>query len=98
MSAEINVNELINSLVEIPGRLAALEKQVASLATKGEPDEPPERFLTVMEAAEILGVSVPTIRRWISTGKIKAIKIENSVRISSAWLQKVSGYAQEKNT
>ena len=32
----------------------------------------PETLLTVQQAAELLGVSAPTLRRWDATGQFKA--------------------------
>jgi excisionase family DNA binding protein len=37
----------------------------------GRVDEPAE-LLTIREAAEVLGVSVPTLRRWDAAGKFRA--------------------------
>ena len=37
--------------------------------------EAPSRYLTVSAAADLLGVSVPTIRRWINEGALPAVKI-----------------------
>jgi excisionase family DNA binding protein len=34
----------------------------------GLPNVEPERYLTVAEFAALLGVSVPTVRRWITAG------------------------------
>jgi excisionase family DNA binding protein len=33
-------------------------------------DEPPERFLTIGEAAAYLGVTATTLRNWDKTGKL----------------------------
>ncbi len=38
-----------------------------------------EKLLTITEAAEILGVSIDTLRRWDSNGKLVAIKKEGGV-------------------
>ncbi|PIQ74425.1 MAG: hypothetical protein COV85_02210, partial [Candidatus Portnoybacteria bacterium CG11_big_fil_rev_8_21_14_0_20_44_10] len=35
-----------------------------------------EKLLTITEAAEILGVSVDTLRRWDKSGKLVAIRKE----------------------
>lgn len=39
-------------------------------------------FYTRSEAAEILRITLPTIDRLIRTGKLKAVKVGNSVRIT----------------
>jgi DNA (cytosine-5)-methyltransferase 1 len=38
-----------------------------------------ERLLTISEAATMLGVSIDTLRRWDSSGKLVAIKKEGGV-------------------
>ncbi len=35
-------------------------------------DLPPPELLTISDAAELLGVSLPTLRRWDDAGKFKA--------------------------
>lgn len=51
-------------------------------------DAPP--LLSVREAAARLAVSSATVRRWIATGELPALRIGSSVRIDperlSAWL------------
>jgi excisionase family DNA binding protein len=44
--------------------------------------EPPERLLTIDEAAEILNVSPKTIRRRIAARELPAIRDGRSVRVS----------------
>ena len=48
---------------------------------------------TVKEAAEIFGVHWQTIRNWIKEGKIQAVKINRTVRISDEEIERVKrGY------
>lgn len=42
-----------------------------------------EDFLTVKEAAKCLKVTVQTIKRWITAGKLEAVKIGRKYHISS---------------
>ena len=39
------------------------------------------RWITVRETAELLSVHSMSVRKWIDTGKIKAIRIGRSVRV-----------------
>lgn len=76
-------------------RLAALEARVASLeAGASSPAPALGRMLTTKEAAPILGVSETTLKRLISTGKIRAKRESNGSgarsisRISEAELRR----------
>jgi excisionase family DNA binding protein len=42
---------------------------------RARPDATPERLLTIPEAAELLRVSIKTIRRWIEGGELVAAKL-----------------------
>lgn len=44
-------------------------------------------FLTTNEVAQILGISPFTVRRYIQTRKLKAVKLENSYRIRQSHLE-----------
>ena len=44
---------------------------------------------TIRETAKIFGVHWQTIRNWIRDGKIKAVKIERTVRIQEEEIQRV---------
>lgn len=45
-------------------------------------------YLTVREAADLLRVSVPTIRRWIAAGRLRAVRFgARAIRIKRAELR-----------
>lgn len=44
---------------------------------------------TIRETAKIFGVHWQTIRNWIRDGKIKAVKIERTVRIPKEEIERV---------
>lgn len=44
---------------------------------------------TIKETAKIFGVHWQTIRNWIRDGKIKAVKIERTVRIPEEEIERV---------
>jgi excisionase family DNA binding protein len=49
--------------------------------------QPGQRFSTVAEVAERLGVSDRTVYRWIANGELVAHRLGGSVRISEADLE-----------
>ena len=46
-------------------------------------------YKSVNETAEIFGVKPLTIRRWIADGKLKAVKIVGSVRITEEEIERL---------
>lgn len=44
---------------------------------------------TIYEVAEIFGVHWQTVRNWIRDGKIKAVKIERTIRISDEEIERL---------
>lgn len=44
---------------------------------------------TIYEVAELFGVHWQTVRNWIKEGKIKAIKIERTVRIPDEEIERL---------
>lgn len=44
---------------------------------------------TIRETADILGVHWQTVRNWIVEGKIKALKINRTVRISEEEIERL---------
>ncbi len=42
--------------------------------------EPRSRLLTISQAAELLGVSAATLRRWADEGELKAVKLPSGYR------------------
>ena len=50
----------------------------------------PEEFYTVEEMADYLKVSEQTIRLWIRTGKVKAVKMGRAWRIRSEEVRRVA--------
>jgi len=56
------------------------------------------RFLTVAQAAVALGVSGPTIRRWISEGRLGAIQVggpDGVLRVPEAELERLVADARQ---
>lgn len=44
---------------------------------------------TIYEVAEIFGVHWQTVRNWIRTGKIKAVKVERTIRITNEEIERL---------
>ena len=49
--------------------------------------DPPYRLLTILQVAEILQTSPRTVRRFIKSGELQAIRIGRSVRVRPEALQ-----------
>ena len=47
-------------------------------------------FISINQAAERLGVSHQTVRRWIDDGRVPFVKIGMSVRIPQRWFHKLA--------
>lgn len=79
------------ALAEIPARLAALERVANDLRADVEVMKSalPPLFKTIPEAAELFGVSIPTMRRWVKTGKVPTRTVENTVRVDVSRLRGV---------
>lgn len=65
--SEERLSEMISTMV--------VEK-IESLLTKLKPDE----FITRQQAAEILKISLPTLRKWTTSGKLKSYQINRTIR------------------
>jgi excisionase family DNA binding protein len=57
----------------------------------------PEPLLTVSEAARLLAVSDKTIRRWITAGRLPAVRLGRLVRISSKSLNEFIQLNEQKS-
>lgn len=69
-SIEERLNKLAEDIRSLPrDRIDELEKVVCSMG---------KRALSVREAAEVLGVSIETIRRAIKSGALKAFQINKA--------------------
>lgn len=49
-----------------------------------------KNYLTVSDFAKALDVSASTVRNWISSGKLDAIKIGRTIRIPKSELDRVT--------
>ncbi|MDD2604159.1 MAG: helix-turn-helix domain-containing protein [Desulfobacteraceae bacterium] len=47
-------------------------------------------FYKVAEAAEALGVSVSTVRRWIKSGRLPALKVNATLRIPADFVDRLA--------
>jgi len=82
---------LLAALGEIPGRVGALERQITGLVNEVSRFRAalPPALATIPVAAGALGVSVPTVRRWVKAGAVPTVKIGNTVRVDLSRLQGV---------
>ena len=58
-------------------------------SSERQPRPPSERLLTVVEAADELGLSVSTIRSWIASRRLGHIRLGRSIRLKAAELRRV---------
>ena len=74
---------LFAALGAIPERMAALERETAAMRNDvGAIREAlPPRLVSPADAARCLAVSLPTMRRWIKTGKVPFLKVGATVRV-----------------
>lgn len=54
-----------------------------------------ERYYSSRQACQILGISTRTFRRWVSQGKIKAIKVNDRWRVPEGEIKRVLGISPE---
>lgn len=59
---------------------AELDRQLQKLAPADAPNNPKDNFLTRIEAAKILGISLPTLNTWTKAGIVKGHRIGACVR------------------
>jgi excisionase family DNA binding protein len=79
----------LGTLAEIPARLAALERAEAENAAKLEALSAalPPKHVTVSEAAQLLGVSIPTMRRWVRKRVVPTFKVGRVLRVDVSRLR-----------
>ncbi len=70
-------------LLVLPARISALEALVAALTESIEKlrRASPSTFVSMSDAARVLGVSISTLRRRIRTGEVPVVRIGRSVRV-----------------
>lgn len=66
---------LLDELRAVRGEVAALREAL------------PSRKIAPAEAAELLGVSERTVRRWIAAGRLAVIRVGRTVRVDVAALR-----------
>jgi len=74
---------LFAALGAIPERMAALERETAAMRTDvgAIRDALPPRLVSPADAARCFAVSLPTMRRWIKTGKVPVVKVGATTRV-----------------
>jgi excisionase family DNA binding protein len=79
----VDIATLLSALAEIPGRLAALEREQARVTAElaGIRATLPPLLVSVPDAAQALKVSVPTMRRWVKAGAVPTVRVGNTVRV-----------------
>lgn len=70
-----------------PEQFESIEKMFDLLNEYTKPKE--EKFLTIKQVAELLGVTEPTLWRWNKEGILKRVKVGNKVRYKESDVKKV---------
>jgi excisionase family DNA binding protein len=85
---------VLTAFSEMPVRMAAMERALTELSAKVEAlrAASPPLLVPVTEAATIFRVSVPTVRRWVKSGRVPVVKVANTVRVD---LSRVRGVDAE---
>ena len=68
-----------------------LEKQIKQSLEKSRPGKRPDGLLSVVEAAEYLGVNKKTVRRRLRSGELAGTKIGDAWRIKLSDLNRLLG-------
>ena len=76
---QLNADDLKQCIQEI------VDENIARYFSK--PKE--EKFLTIKQVAELLGVTEPTLWRWNKEGVLKRVKVGNKVRYKESDVNKV---------
>jgi excisionase family DNA binding protein len=78
-----HIAAVVAAFAEMPTRFAALERSVTELTAKMEALRValPPLLVRVPEAAAVCKVSAKTVRRWVETRQIPAVRIGRMVRI-----------------
>ncbi len=63
-------------------------KRFGGRRSKGPGAMPPQRFVSIKDVAEQLGVSTRTVSRWIETGELVAHRFGRLVRVGEIDLQR----------
>jgi len=98
-------NTLRKLLVDVVREQIPLIAQavVAAIQTNAAPGPPPagqtSQYVTVAEAAAQVGVAVKTVRRWIRSGKLRAVTPGRRLRVERGDLERfISAAANEGGT
>src|SRR5688500_9266043 len=81
--AIVDLLAVCEAVQSLPGRLASLESEVGALTAEvtAMRTQLASRLVSVVEAATAIGVSVPTVRRWVKSGSVPVVRIGHTVRV-----------------
>jgi excisionase family DNA binding protein len=85
------------AVTDLPLAMASLERRVVALSAEIQRmrSRLPTPVVPVRQAAEVLGCSVPTVRRRIRLGEIPAVRVGRAVRVD---LSKIRSFDHEEIT
>lgn len=71
------------ALLDVPSAVAALRSEVRALRSEVQALEArlPPSLLGIQDAASRIGVSVCTLRRWIKSRRVRAVRVGRTIRV-----------------
>ena len=87
MFKQPTTQQAVISIQMTPEQFERIEKMLDLIAERTKPKE--EKFLTIKQVAELLGVTEPTLWRWNKEGILKRVKVGNKVRYKESDVNKV---------
>jgi len=81
--------DLYKRIAEVLELQSQLLRELSSLLKKLEENEKEkaERFYSIKEAAQLMSVSESTVRRLISSGELKSVKLKGKILIPASALE-----------
>ncbi len=79
----MDVLTLLAALADLPARLAVMERTAVEQSRKLDAvlRALPPSLVSVQQSAVTLGISVPTVRRWVKSGRVPSLRIGRSIRV-----------------
>jgi excisionase family DNA binding protein len=98
MGLETGIRTILREVVRDEVRAAMREQHEAGLAVRSEATPAQDGYISVLAAAQILGVDHKTIRRWIVDGALPVLRRGRVLRIRRTDLEKIPARRGPRNS